>query len=113
MADPLTAKAVEKIKAAPSRVEYPDGLLTGLYLVVQPSGAKCWAVRYRTTAGKPRKRTLGSFPTISLGDAREEAKAKLRDVQQGGDPAKQKKTEKAEAPARTFAAQALRFVKRY
>ncbi|HEX2256291.1 MAG TPA: hypothetical protein VHG92_06255 [Afifellaceae bacterium] len=36
----LTAKAVEQAKPGAARREIPDGLLPGLYLVVQPSGAK-------------------------------------------------------------------------
>jgi len=113
MVAPLTTRTVDTIKPGPTRIERPDGLLRGLYLVTQPSGAKSWAVRYRNAAGTPRKLTLGPYPAISLADARELAKAKLRDVQEGRDPAVEKQREKAEAPARTFAAVALRFIKRH
>lgn len=41
-----------------TRQEIPDAALPGLYLVVQPSGAKSWALRYRQN-GKPAKLTLG------------------------------------------------------
>ena len=57
----LTAQTVEKMKAGPTRREIPDARLTGLYLVVQPSGAKSWALRYRY-GGKSRKLTLGPWP---------------------------------------------------
>jgi len=40
MAKALTAKGVENAQPDAIRREIPDGLLTGLYLVVQPSGAK-------------------------------------------------------------------------
>jgi integrase len=103
MAKALTAKGVENAKAkankktgAPERTEIPDGLLTGLYLIVQPTGAKSWAVRYRY-GGKPRKVTLGPFPALDLGKAREEAKAALQAVAKGRDPASQKAVEKEEA----------------
>jgi integrase len=49
---------------------YPDG--DGLYLQVRDSGAKDWFYRYEV-AGKGRKRGLGSYPTISLEQAREDA----------------------------------------
>ena len=39
--------------------------LPGMYLVVQPSGAKSWAVRYRH-GGRPRKLTLGPCPALDL-----------------------------------------------
>ena len=55
----LTTKTVEAIKPDPKqRCEIPDQALSGLYLVVQPSGAKSWALRYRY-AGNPKKLTLG------------------------------------------------------
>ncbi|MGN7826210.1 tyrosine-type recombinase/integrase [Agrobacterium radiobacter] len=41
-----------------TRQEIPDAALPGLYLVVQPAGAKSWALRYRQN-GKPAKLTLG------------------------------------------------------
>lgn len=41
-----------------TRQEIADAALPGLYLVVQPSGAKSWALRYRQE-GKPAKLTLG------------------------------------------------------
>jgi len=41
MARPLNATIVENHRSEPSRrVEVPDGAIVGLYLVVQPSGAK-------------------------------------------------------------------------
>ncbi|HEY8596438.1 MAG TPA: site-specific integrase [Devosiaceae bacterium] len=90
----LTAAAVEKIRPDPAkRVERPDGLLAGLYLVVQPSGRKSWAVRYRHH-GKPRKMTLGSYPAFDLAKARDEARAVLQRAQSGEDPAGQKQVQK-------------------
>src|SRR5258708_39498164 len=46
MAKRLTAKSVENIKPGPARREISDNG-TGLYLIVQPSGVKSWALRYR------------------------------------------------------------------
>ncbi|RWM57446.1 site-specific integrase [Mesorhizobium sp.] len=113
MAKALTAQSVEKFKADPlNRREIPDALLTGLYLVVQPSGKKSWAVRYRAF-GKPRKVTLGSYPAFELAEARSEAQAVLRRVAKGEDPATAKKIAKrksldgegtVQAIARTFIA---------
>ncbi len=61
MSKVLTARAVEATKPDPKkRREVPDGGLPGLYLVVQISGSKGWAVRYRHN-GKPRKLTLGKY----------------------------------------------------
>jgi integrase len=87
MARPLNQKIIENLKPDPAkRLEIPDGALVGLYLVVQPSGAKSWAVRYRAD-GKPRKLTLAPFPRMGLADARKAASEALRIVSEGGDPA--------------------------
>jgi len=80
----LTAKAIENLKPAAERREIPDSGCRGLYAVVQPTGRKTWAVRYRF-GGKTRKLTLD--PTFTLAAAREAATAALREVEQGHDPA--------------------------
>jgi integrase len=54
-------------------------------LIVQPSGSKSWAVRYRY-GGKTRKATLGSYPVCDLRRARDKAVALLRTVSEGHDP---------------------------
>jgi hypothetical protein len=98
MAKALTAKSVEQIKPDPQRRrEVPDGLLTGLYFVVQPSGAKSWAVRYRH-GGQPRKLTLGAYPMLELGHARDAARTALQAVSKGEDPAALKKAARAAMP---------------
>jgi integrase len=90
----LTAKTVETIKPAPTRQEIPDALLPGLYLIVQPSGARSWAVRYRHN-GTPRKHTLGSYPAIDLKTARELGTKVLRTAAEGRDPAGERQVQQA------------------
>ena len=69
MAQTLTVRTIETIKPGRDRREIGDRHMPGLYLVLQPSGAKSWAVRYRY-AGIPRKHTLGQYPAIDLKSAR-------------------------------------------
>ncbi|MBX3537666.1 MAG: tyrosine-type recombinase/integrase [Chelatococcus sp.] len=90
MAKAFTVKGVEAIKSDVVRREIPDGALPGLYLVVQPSGATSWAVRYRY-GGKPKKLTIGTYPAIELAAARELARVALRAVAEGRDPGAEKK----------------------
>lgn len=92
----LTVRSVEQARPAPDRREIPDGLLAGLYLIVQPSGAKSWAVRYRH-GGKPRKHTLGAYPTLDLRKARQAARDALQLVAEGDDPASQKRVARRDA----------------
>jgi integrase len=86
MARALTVKSVESVAASSDRREIPDGYLRGLYLVVQPSGAKSWAVRYRHD-GRPRKFTIGSYPVFDLKAARDAGSKALRAAAEGHDPA--------------------------
>ena len=63
----LSVAACKKLKAAGGRRrEVPDG--GGLYLIVQPSGHKSWALRYRVPGGRVMKMTLGSFTEEQDGD---------------------------------------------
>src|SRR3979490_1601278 len=100
----LTEPAGHKLKANPNkRIERHDG--NGLYLVIQPSGAKSWAYRYRV-AGKSRKLTLGTLldpgakpdtdasgaiPALKVTEARQRAGAASVKVQRGIDPGAERK----------------------
>ena len=82
----LTVQSVERHKPRPERrLEIPDAALPGFYLIVQPSGFKSWAVRYRV-AGKPRKYTIGPYPLFDLLAARARAREALQLVALGQDP---------------------------
>lgn len=76
----LTVKTVETLQPIEKRQEIPDGLMTGLYLIVHPNtGHKVWAVRCRQN-GRPRKFTIGRYPVCGLAEAREAAARILRAV---------------------------------
>lgn len=104
MAVRLTDKFIEAQKGSETRKEYLDALVPGLTLVVQPSGKRSWAVRYRTASRKPVKLTLGPHPLIGLGEAREQAREILQRVARGEDPAGEKRVTKTitftDAPSR-------------
>jgi integrase len=59
MAKALTDMAVEKLRPGKARREIPDAKAAGLYLIIQPSGSKSWALRFRRPDGRPAKLTLG------------------------------------------------------
>jgi integrase len=90
----LTDVQIKKLALPDARKEVPDGKVSGLYLVVQPSGAKSWAVRYRV-AGQPKKLTLGPYPAIDLATARKRAQEAVGDVAGGKDPSAEKKASRA------------------
>jgi integrase len=94
----LTAKYVENVRPDEVRREIADGGCAGLYLLLQPTGHRSWAVRYRV-GGRSAKLTIGSWPEVSLLDARVAAAAARKRVKQGEDPAKAKLDDKIRADA--------------
>ena len=78
----LTAKGIEAVRAADDRRELADDYMRGLYLVVQPTGSKSWAVRYRH-GGRSHKHTVGPYPAFDLKQARDAAAKVLRAVAEG------------------------------
>src|SRR5579872_4171408 len=87
MAVVLTDRVVQQAKPGRARVEIPDVVVPGLYLIVQSTGVKSWAVRYRV-GDRTRKLTLpGRYPVLSLAKARDAARLALESVSTGADPA--------------------------
>jgi integrase len=108
----LTDIAIRNLKPGATRLEIPDKQQVGLYCIVQPTGAKAFAVRYRFD-GRPRKLTLQAG--IGLAAARKEAASALYEVQQGRDPAEAKariREQKSAAAADTLEAVAAEFFRR-
>ena len=83
-------RAVEAARPAGKRREIPYGLVPGLYLVVQRSGFKSWALRYRVN-GRPAKHTIGAAGVLGLAAARAAARSALATVATGGNPAASKR----------------------
>ncbi len=93
----LTAKFIEQVKPGERRREIPDTGgrgVKGLYFILQPSGARSWALRYRY-GDKSRKLTIGSYPAFGLVEAREAAAENLRMLASGRDPASLKRAGKS------------------
>ncbi|MCC0056779.1 MAG: integrase arm-type DNA-binding domain-containing protein [Rhodobiaceae bacterium] len=91
----LTAVAVKAL-TKPGR--YADG--NGLYLVVDPSGAKRWLLR-TVVRGRRRDIGLGSCRLVSLAEARDKALAMRKVAREGGDPLAERRKNSETPP--TFA----------
>jgi integrase len=63
----LTDKAIRALKPREKAFKVAAGL--GLYLLVQPTGKRLWRFKYRIN-GKEFLEALGSYPEVSLADAR-------------------------------------------
>jgi integrase len=129
MAKALTAIAVANARPGLERREIPDGGCRGLYLIVQSSGAKSWAARFRYR-GSARKLTLGPWlagggrepdvapeidTPLSLAGARELATKALRQAKGGVDPTAEKRKQRViqhAAEADTLAAISEEFLRR-
>ena len=84
----FTARWVAAVPAPPEgQVDYFDQTPPSLGLRVAPSGRKTWFVMYRAS-GRLRRYTLGTYPAVSLADARQRATDARHSVAHGGDPAR-------------------------
>ncbi len=74
----------------------------GLSLLVNPSGSKLWRHKYKYM-GKERLITHGAYPAVSLAKARRRRDEVREQLEDGTDPATQRKLDKinAETQART------------
>ncbi len=103
MRQKLTDIAVKGAKPGERPKKLADA--NGLYLHVDPSGGKYWRFRYRTIDGREKTLAIGTYPTVSLAEARKAHEAARKLVADGGDPSEQKQRERAqrkEALATTF-----------
>jgi integrase len=74
----------------------------GLYLVVSSNGNRKWVFRYQID-GSRRDMGLGSYPDVSLSDARVSAGDARKLIAKGGDPVEEKQAaKKAAKPIPTF-----------
>jgi integrase len=109
----LTDLKIRNLKADPNkRIEIADAVQRGLYLIVQSSGRRTFAVRYWIN-GHSYKLTLQ--PGLSLADARKTAADIAFDLQKGIDPRAAKLAEKeksAAAAANTLQSVCERYLKR-
>ena len=74
--------------------KYHDGGGLGLFLRVEPNGSRFWVQRIMIR-GKRRELGLGSFPLISLSEAREAATDNKKLARSGGDPLQAKRDARA------------------
>jgi integrase len=94
----LTALAIQNAKPRDKSYIVTDS--TGLHLLVKPSGAKVWRLRYRF-GGKQNMLSLGSFPEVSLASARAKRDDARKLIAEGKDPSQQRKEDRLAAATAT------------
>lgn len=93
----LSDIAIRKAKAGDKPLR--DG--GGLYLLIQPSGARWWRLDYRIT-GRRKTLSLGVYPAVGLKDARKRRDEAKELIARGIDPSDARKHARA-SQAHTFA----------
>jgi len=109
-----------KLSAVAVRTQKKPGLYNdggGLYLQVTERGAKNWVFRFMLN-GRRRDMGLGAVHTISLSEAREEARRCRQSVRDAIDPIEKRKAERlaarvAAVPAMTFKQCAEAYIRAY
>jgi integrase len=91
---PLTDTTVRAIKPVAKPQKVADG--GGLYLFVTPNGTKAWRLAYRYN-GKQKSLSLGLYPVVTLGEARNRRERAKKLLADGIDPSAQRKLDKIAA----------------
>jgi len=89
---PLTDTAIRRVKPKKKPFKLFDS--AGLFLLVTPSGGKWWRFKYRFN-NKEKLLSLGTYPDISLKEARERRDIERRKVADRIDPAVNRRAVKA------------------
>lgn len=88
----LTDVKARNAKPGEKQVKLFDG--DGLFMLVTPAGGKWWRFKYRF-GGKEKLLALGTYPEVSLADARQRRDDARKLVANGVDPGEVKKAQKA------------------
>ena len=92
---PLSDTSIRQIKPKDKPFHKADG--QGLKLLIMPDKRKIWEFVYESpTQFKRRKTTFGTYPTVSLDEARAKREEWQKLIRQGIDPIDNKREEKAE-----------------
>jgi hypothetical protein len=79
----LSPKLIEHLKSpGPKRMDVWDTVLQCFGLRISPTGRKAWFVIVRLD-GRQKRVTIGTYPAVSLAEARAEARKIIRDAQLG------------------------------
>jgi integrase len=113
LATPLTDTKVRAAKAREKTYTMADG--GGMYLEVAPTGLKVWRLAYRQKNGKSNRLTFGTYPEVSLVDARAQRAAARKLLAEEVDPAGAKRAAKSNelaSSAHTFETVAREWLKK-
>jgi integrase len=82
------------------RIEVRDIKSPGLVARITPTGVISWAARGRRPDGREARITIGTWPQVSLSEARKRAQGARAAVADGADPVAEKRAKRKQARAR-------------
>ncbi|MBN3801619.1 integrase arm-type DNA-binding domain-containing protein [Paraburkholderia sp. Ac-20336] len=87
----LSDTAIRSAKAGVRPKKLSDG--GGLFLLLNPNGSRWWRLKYRF-GGKEKLISLGTYPDVSLKDARDRCEEARKKLAAGYDPGEARKAQK-------------------
>lgn len=87
----LTDVVIKNAKPAVKPYKLADGM--GMFLLVTPAGGKLWRLKYRIDS-REKLLAMGSYPEVSLADARKRREAARELIAAGKDPSREKQRAK-------------------
>jgi integrase len=109
----LTEIGVKRLQAPEKgRLEVWDKCLPGFGVRVTTSGQKTFMAMYRSH-GVQRRQTFGSYPAVTLADARKLARKAFAQVAEGRDPSTEKRERREGGKADSFRAVQVEYLERY
>jgi integrase len=107
----LTKRDVDRLtfdRTGPAtQIMYEEGGVPGFGVRVRPSGRRTFVVWYRTSTGRSRMFTLGTYGVLTVKQGREAAQEVLGDVRKGGDPLEARRRERDSVTVASFASRYL------
>ena len=86
---PLSDSALKAAKPKEKPYKLADG--EGLYLEIMPTGSKLWRLKYRHL-GKENRLAFGSYPEVTLVQARKKRSEARQLISEGKDPSHERKS---------------------
>jgi integrase len=115
LARALTDSAIKGIRSPPAgRIEVADLRCAGLAFRITAAGVRSWCFRFRDPqSGRDARSTIGRYPDISLGQARQAADGLRAQVANGVNPIAQKRLDRHDAGSKTFRALSDRYLEEH
>ena len=92
----FTDKDIKNLKPESKRYDVREKSGNGFSIRVSPSGEKSWIYFY-SFHGRKRRMTLGSYPALSLANARKKHREAIQILEMGNDPSLEKQKNAIEA----------------